>query len=153
MSNLINFMPENYDPLSLATIDGVSPYNAYGALETTSKYSSPEITNLPAGTTTPKKFSFFDSFKSPDGSRLDFGAIGDALKGVTSVGSMIAAFQQNKLAKEQLQYAKDVFQTNLTNQLASYNTGITDRAYARSAQNNSGDAAAESYIAANRLGS
>ncbi len=100
--------------------------------------------------------SFFRMSPNADGSStrngLDFGAIGGAAKGIASLGAMFASFQQNKLAKESLQFSKDQFQTNLTNQLASYNMSLEDRANSRASQNNSAPGTAENYINKHQLG-
>ena len=71
------------------------------------------------------------TFKNADGS-LNFNNIGSLVDIIGSFGSLWSAFQQNKLAKEALNFQKDAYNTNLTNQIASYNTAIGDRANARS---------------------
>lgn len=65
---------------------------------------------------------------------------GDTLKGIASIGqaigSVMGAWNANKaygLAKDQFNFQKDFATKNLANQIASYNTALTDRMQARAA--------------------
>lgn len=65
---------------------------------------------------------------------------GDTLKGIAAVGqaigSVMGAWNANKaygLAKDQFNFQKDFATKNLANQIASYNTALTDRMQARAA--------------------
>jgi hypothetical protein len=74
-----------------------------------------------------------------------------ALTGLNTIGNLWAAFQAQKLAKEQFKYTKNVTDTNLANQIKTYNTGLTDRANNRAiVEGNSADQT-KSYIDANQL--
>lgn len=80
----------------------------------------------------------------------DFGwNLGTAKVGVdalAAVGGLYNAYQSNKLAKEQFAFAKEVTNTNLNNQIKTYNTTLEDRALARGRLN--GDADPSAYAAA-----
>lgn len=88
-------------------------------------------------------------FFGADGFNIgDVGTISDI---IGSFGSIWGAIQTNKLAKEEMAFQKQAYQTNLTNSLASYNTALTDRTTARHAQNERSPAETAAYIEANRL--
>jgi len=97
-----------------------------------------------------EKISFWQNFRGKDG-RLDFGAIGAGLEGISSIGSMIAAFQQNKLAKESLAFSREQYHKNLENSTKSYNLALRDRGDARAAQNNSAAGTADAYYNKHKL--
>lgn len=97
-----------------------------------------------------EKIGFWQNFRGEDG-RLDFGAIGAGLEGISSIGSMIAAFQQNKLAKESLAFSREQYQKNLENSTKSYNLALRDRGDAREVQNNSAAGTADAYYNKHKL--
>lgn len=75
-----------------------------------------------------------------------------ALQGLSTVGNLWGAFQGNKLARKQLSLATDAYNTNLTNQIKSYNTQLEDRIRGRHSPTNAiGQAEADRQIAANKL--
>lgn len=76
--------------------------------------------------------------------RLGLGAL-------SSLGNIYGAFQANKLARDNFNFTKDVTNTNLNNQIKSYNTTLEDRARSRATQEGRDQASADAYIAANRL--
>lgn len=76
--------------------------------------------------------------------QLGLGAIG-------SLANIYGGFQANKLAKDQLNFAKSVTNTNLNNQIKSYNTALEDRARSRAVAENRDQSTADAYIAANKL--
>lgn len=76
--------------------------------------------------------------------QLGLGAIG-------SLANIYGGFQANKLAKDQLSFAKDVTNTNLNNQIKSYNTALEDRARSRATTENRSQASADEYIEKNKL--
>lgn len=65
---------------------------------------------------------------------------------LAAVGGLYNAFQSNKLAKEQFAFTKEVTNTNLNNQIKTYNTTLEDRALARGRLN--GEADPSAYAAA-----
>ena len=50
---------------------------------------------------------------------------------LAAIGGLYNAFQSNKLAKEQFNFTKEVTNTNLNNQIKTFNTTMEDRARAR----------------------
>lgn len=88
-------------------------------------------------------------FLGPDGFTL--GTVGDISKIIGGFGTLWSGIQANKLAKDAFNFQKEAFQTNLANQISSYNTSLEDRIRARYAQNNRTQAEADAYIADHRL--
>lgn len=76
--------------------------------------------------------------------QLGLGALG-------SLAGIYSGFQANKLAKDQLSFTKNITNTNLNNQIKSYNTALEDRARSRATAENRDQSTADEYIAANRL--
>lgn len=76
--------------------------------------------------------------------QLGLGALG-------SLAGIYGGFQANKLAKDQLNFTKSVTNTNLNNQIKSYNTALEDRARSRATAENRDQSSANAYIAANKL--
>lgn len=56
-----------------------------------------------------------------------------ALSGLGSLAGLWQAGQQNKMAKEQFSFQKNMANTNLNNQMKSYNTALEDRMTTRGA--------------------
>ena len=56
-----------------------------------------------------------------------------ALSGLGSLAGIWGASQQNKMAKEQFSFQKNMANTNLNNQMKSYNTALEDRMTTRGA--------------------
>lgn len=74
------------------------------------------------------------------------------LKGLATLGNLWGAFQGNKLARKQFSLASDAYNTNLTNQIKSYNTTLEERIKGRHPTNDvAAQAKADAYIAANKL--
>lgn len=61
------------------------------------------------------------------------------------------SMQQNKLAKQAFNLTRDVTNTNLNNQIASYNTALADRARSRAAVEGQSDTERDAYIRDNSL--
>lgn len=76
--------------------------------------------------------------------QLGLGALG-------SLANIYGGFQANKLAKDQLNFTKSVTNTNLNNQIKSYNTALEDRARSRATAENRDQSSADAYISANKL--
>ena len=75
-----------------------------------------------------------------------------ALQGLSTVGNLWGAYQGNKMARKQLALSTDAYNTNLTNQIKSYNTQLEDKIRGRSAPSNAaGQAKASQYIDENKL--
>lgn len=83
------------------------------------------------------------------GSDLDWNT---GFKGLATLGNLWGAFQGNKLARKQFSLASDAYNTNLTNQIKSYNTTLEERIKGRHPTNDvAAQAKADAYIAANKL--
>jgi hypothetical protein len=74
-----------------------------------------------------------------------------ALSGIGTLGSLWGAFKAASLADKQFKYTRDVTETNLANQLKTYNTGLTDRANNRAIVEGRSPAETAAYIDANKL--
>ena len=57
--------------------------------------------------------------------------LGLGIQSLAAIGGLYNAFQSNKLAKEQFNFTKEVTNTNLNNQIKTFNTTLEDRARAR----------------------
>lgn len=80
------------------------------------------------------------------------GTLNTGFKGLATLGSLWGAFQGNKLARKQFSAAQDAYNTNVTNQIKSYNTSLEDRIRSRYAYNDkAGQAEATRQIEANKL--
>jgi len=78
------------------------------------------------------------------GLNMDTGKL--ALGGLQTIGSLWQAWEANKLAKEKFKFQKDFANTNLTNQIQSYNTTLADRTRSRTFTEGGSDEAAQAYI-------
>ena len=80
------------------------------------------------------------------------GTLDTGFKGLATLGNLWGAFQGNKLARKQLSLATDAYNTNLTNQIKSYNTALEDRIRSRYVHDDkAGQAEATRQIEANKL--
>ena len=86
---------------------------------------------------------------TPLGFNLGTGQL--ALGAIGTLGNLWAAFQAQKLAKEQFDFQKGITNSNLANQIQSYNTSLVDRINARSFMQGDGQGTTDAYIAANSL--
>ena len=77
---------------------------------------------------------------------FNLGTLNMGVNALAAVGGLYNAFQSNKLAKEQFAFTKEVTNTNLNNQIKTYNTTLEDRALARGRLN--GEADPSAYAAA-----
>lgn len=73
------------------------------------------------------------------------------LQGLSSLAGLYGAFSANRLARDQFNFTKDVTNTNLTNQIQSYNTALADRARSRAVAEGRDQASADDYVDRNRL--
>lgn len=117
---------EEENPLVPTTMGGVAGDNNF---------------NYP-GTNT--NFQYLDGGGAQQGGGGFLGGImgnSGAMQGIGNIAGIIGAFgnvwsamQSNKLAKKAFEFQKQTYNTNMANQIASYNTAIEDRANARAVQ-------------------
>lgn len=74
-----------------------------------------------------------------------------ALGGLQTIANIWGAFQAQKMAKKQFKFTKDVTNTNLANQIQSYNTALADRARSRGVVEGQTPDQVSQYISANAL--
>ena len=74
-----------------------------------------------------------------------------ALGGFGALGNLWSAFQGQGLARKQFDFVKATTQTNLANQIRSYNTQLSDRARSRGAAEGQGQEQIDRYVADNRM--
>ena len=82
---------------------------------------------------------------------MNLGTANLVLGGIGTLGNLWASYQAQKLAKEQFNFQKGVTNTNLANQIQSYNTSLIDRINARSFMQGDSQETTDAYIAANLL--
>jgi len=76
---------------------------------------------------------------------------GNLMQGIGALGSVWAGIQQNKLAKEALNFKKKSYSENMDFQKQSYNTALEDRIKSRASFTGSGDGYVSSYLDKNKL--
>lgn len=85
----------------------------------------------------------------------DWGKIGSGInigmQGLTALGGLWGAQQSNKLARQNFDFTKDVTNTNLNNQIKSYNTNLEDRARSRAVVEGQSPSETADWIERNRL--
>lgn len=74
-----------------------------------------------------------------------------ALGGLGAIASLWGGMQANKLANDQFKFTKQTTNTNLNNQIKSYNTSLEDRINSRAAVNGNDQAYVNDYLSKNRL--
>lgn len=89
------------------------------------------------------------SAATPLGMNLGTGQL--VLGTIGTLGNLWSAFQAQKLAKEQFDFQKGVTNTNLANQIQSYNTSLVDRINARSFMQGDSQVVTDKYITDNSL--
>ena len=90
-----------------------------------------------------------NSLSTPLGMNLGTGQL--VLGGIGTIGNLWSAWQAQKLAKDQFNYQKDITDTNLANQIQSYNTALTDRINARGFTQGDSQSTIDQYIENNSL--
>lgn len=96
--------------------------------------------------------------KTPDNSTGWLGSLSKnapALQlGLGALSTLGGLYQSNRmlsLARDQFRHARDTTNTNLTNQIQSYNTALSDRANTRGVMEGRDQESIDKYIAENRL--
>ena len=90
-----------------------------------------------------------NSLSTPLGMNIGTGQL--VLGGIGTLGNLWAAWQAQNLAKEQFNYQKDITDTNLANQIQSYNTALSDRINARGFMQGDEQSTIDQYIEENSL--
>lgn len=73
------------------------------------------------------------------------------LKGLNSLSNLYGALEASKLAREQMNSAREFADINLANQIKSYNTALADRARSRAVAEGQPQSVADAYVEANRM--
>lgn len=76
----------------------------------------------------------------------EHGKMGTIIGGVQVLGSLWNSFQQHKMAKEQMSFAREQWDTNLKNQTQTYNTALEDRIRARHHTEGRGSGETDAYL-------
>ena len=80
------------------------------------------------------------------------GIVAPTLQGLGSLFSAWNGMQSLGLARDQLQFQKDAYNTNLANSIQSYNTQLEDRIRGRTSNYAGKEEDVQTYLANNRLG-
>lgn len=90
---------------------------------------------------------------APSTSGLGFntGTMGLLLGGIQTIGNLWNAWEQNKLAREQFKFSKDITNQNLANQMQSYNTNLQTVADLRASTEGWSGQDARQYVKDNKL--
>ena len=132
----------------------------FGQLGSTTQGGLGSLISGAAGNGTPEVDSnALNSLLQKQGSNSGLGAglgmnIGTgqlALGGLSALSGIWGAYNSNKLANQQFQFTKDTTNTNLNNQIKSYNTALEDRITARAATQGQDSAYVNDYLNKNRL--
>lgn len=83
------------------------------------------------------------------GFNMDTGKL--ILGGLQTIGSLWQAWEANKLARDQFKFSKDFANTNLANQIRSYNTQVEDIGRSRAFTESQSVEEAAAWLKANRL--
>jgi len=79
------------------------------------------------------------------------GGAGMILGGVQVLGNLWSSFQAHKMAKQQMAFAREQWNTNLSNQTQTYNTALEDRVRGRYATGTRTEGQLTSEIDRNKL--
>ena len=90
-----------------------------------------------------------NSLSTPLAMNLGTGQL--VLGGIGTIGNLWSAWQAQKLAKEQSNYQKGITDTNLANQIQSYNTALSDRMTSRGFIQGDSQSTIDQYIEENSL--
>lgn len=75
-----------------------------------------------------------------------------AIGGITALGNLWNAYQQNKLAKDQFAFQKNAYNTSLADNRQTYNSALEDRIRSRYNTEGRSQQEADAYLDKNRLG-
>ena len=97
----------------------------------------------------PQVGGMYNDLSTPLGMNLGTGQL--VLGGIGTIGNLWSAWQAQKLAKEQFNYQKGITDTNLANQIQSYNTALSDRINARGFVQGDSQSTIDQYIEENSM--
>lgn len=120
--------------IGMGTSGGAASFAAPAAATTIAAPTAPDATGAGAGWFT-----------------KNMGTVKDVAGILGGFGQVWAGLQANKIAKDTLSFQKQSYETNLANQIKSYNLSLDDRIRARYAQTERSTADADAMIAANRM--
>jgi len=80
-----------------------------------------------------------------------FQKVNSVLGGIQSLGGLYMGLKQLSLANKQFAFQKDFANTNLANQIKSYNTTLADRSRSRASIEGQSQEQAQSYIDQNKM--
>lgn len=120
---------QNVSPLAqLASLLGLGDSSGVGS-------------DINTGSTVPTSYNTSNSWQPPNlsgstntsGFGMNLGTGQLALGGLSALANLWGSTQSNKLANQQFEFQKEFANTNLNNQIKSYNTALEDRLNARGA--------------------
>ena len=117
-------------------------------------FTDPIVTaasNTPGTNLAPKTDTGGSSSKGLSGFGWNTGTLDLVLNGISTIGSLWAAWQSNKLAKEQLAMQRNTTNANFANQIMAYNTALEDKTRHRASFNELPAAEVNSYLNSHRL--
>jgi hypothetical protein len=79
------------------------------------------------------------------------GKVGVGLQALQSLAGMWMGMKQLSLAKKQFRFQKDITNTNLANQIKSYNTALSDRARSRGFTEGQSQSQIDGYVRDNSM--
>lgn len=133
-----------YAQAAAAPASGISGTGSTADLSSILGYGNGPAGAFPSAPGGNQSSGFFGGMGGMDGLKL-------ALGGLQTIGNLWQAWEANKLAKQQFSMQKNVAQTNLTNQISSYNTALEDRINSRYVTEGKSPTDAAAYINSHKL--
>ena len=90
-----------------------------------------------------------NNLSTPLGMNLGTGQL--VLGSIGTIGNLWSGWQAQKLAKEQFNYQKGITDTNLANQIQSYNTALSDRMASRGFMQGDSQSTIDQYVENNSM--
>lgn len=112
-----------YDDMTNGAGGNLMMPGSNGVVTNPMEFSAPTVSTTPAlrPPDLGKSSSFMDSIGGWKG-------VSTILDGIGTLGQVWMGLQANRIARDQLDFQKKAYKTNLANQTKSYNTQISDRA-------------------------
>lgn len=131
---------------------GMSPLTSFGP-NSISDFGALSVNQLQNTIGTPMQNNPMNQGNQGLGTGLDWN-IGTgqlALGGLSTLGNLWSGLNAMNLATKQFKFTKDVTNTNLNNQISSYNTALADRARARGVAEGQSQDQVNDYVNRNSL--